>query len=47
MIVYAESNLVLELAFQQEEHESCLALLDLAWSKEIVLVLPAFSIGEP
>jgi len=46
MIVYAESNFILELAFLQEEHESCVTLLELAKSKEIVLVLPAFCIGE-
>lgn len=47
MIVYVESNFVLELAFLQEEHESCLELLNLAESRDIHLVLPAFSIGEP
>jgi hypothetical protein len=29
MIVYVESNFVLELAFLQEEYESCLELLHL------------------
>jgi predicted nucleic acid-binding protein len=47
MIVYVESNFVLELAFLQEEYESCLELLGLAESQDIHLVLPAFSIGEP
>lgn len=47
MIVYVESNFVLELAYLQEEYESCLALLSLAESQDIHLVLPAFSIGEP
>ena len=47
MIVYVESNFVLELAFLQEEYESCLELLRLAESQAIHLVLPAFSIGEP
>lgn len=47
MIVYVESNFVLELAFLQEEHESCLELLSLAESRDIHLALPAFSIGEP
>ena len=47
MIVYVESNFVLELAFHQEEYESCLELLGLAESQDIHLVLPAFSIGEP
>ena len=47
MIVYLESNFVLELAFLQAEHEHCSALLRLSESGEIRLVLPAFSIGEP
>ena len=47
MIVYVESNFVLELAFLQEEHESCSALLGLSESEKIRLVIPAFSIGEP
>ena len=47
MIVYVESNFVLELAYLQEEHESCSALLSLSESGDIRLALPAFSIGEP
>jgi len=47
MIVYVESNFVLELAFLQEEYERCLELLRLAESQDIHLVLPAVSIGEP
>ena len=47
MIVYVESNFVLELALLQEEHESCQEILSLAESQDIHLVLPAFSIGEP
>jgi predicted nucleic acid-binding protein len=47
MRVYVESNFILELAFWQEEHESCLTLLKLAEQQQIDLVLPAFSIGEP
>lgn len=47
MIVYVESNFVLELAYLQEQYEHCLALLRLAETKDIDLVLPAFSIGEP
>ncbi len=47
MIVYVESNFVLELAFLQEEHKSCEKLLSLSESEDIHLVLPAFSIGEP
>lgn len=47
MIVYVESNFVLELAFLREEHESCSSFLSLSESGDIRLVLPAFSIGEP
>ena len=47
MIVYVESNFVLELAFLREEHESCSSFLCLSKSGTIRLVLPAFSIGEP
>lgn len=47
MIVYVESNFVLELAFLQEKHESCSSFLSLSESGDIRLVLPAFSIGEP
>lgn len=47
MTVYVESNFVLELAFLQEEHESCSDILEMAEAKNISLMLPAFSIGEP
>lgn len=47
MIVYVESNFVLELAFMQEEHEYCEEIISLAEIGNIGLVLPAFSIGEP
>lgn len=47
MIVYVESNFALELAYLQEEHESCSALLRLSESSDMRLALPAFSIGEP
>jgi predicted nucleic acid-binding protein len=47
MILYVESNFVLELAFWREEQSVCQELLELATSQKIKLVLPAFSIGEP
>ncbi len=47
MIVYIESNFVLELAFLQEEYESCKTIINLATKDQITLVLPAYSIGEP
>jgi predicted nucleic acid-binding protein len=46
MIVYVESNFILELAYLQEEHVSCEALLSLAAGKNIFLALPAFSVTE-
>jgi predicted nucleic acid-binding protein len=46
MIVYVETNFVLELAFLQEEHESCDLLVKLAEVGDIQLYLPAFCIGE-
>jgi predicted nucleic acid-binding protein len=47
VIVYVESNFILELAFRQEDHLSCESLLQLAESGAIQLVLPAFCVGEP
>lgn len=47
MIVYAESNLVLELALQQAEATACERLLELAAANRIELVLPSLSIAEP
>lgn len=47
MIVYVESNFVLELAYLQEEHQSCEEILSLAEEGKIGLVLPAYSVGEP
>lgn len=46
MIVYVESNFLLELAYLQEEHESCERLLDLAEANRIRLLLPAFCVAE-
>lgn len=46
MIVYVETNFLLELAYLQEECESCAELLGLAKDGAISLVLPAFSLAE-
>jgi predicted nucleic acid-binding protein len=46
MIVYVESNYILEITYLQEEHASCEQLLALAESAQIKLVLPAFSPAE-
>ena len=47
MIVYVESNFVLELAFLQEECRQAEEVAKLAESGEIRLTMPAFSGGEP
>jgi hypothetical protein len=47
MTVYVESNFVLEQALQQEQSESCDAMVSLAASGDISLVIPAFSLAEP
>jgi predicted nucleic acid-binding protein len=47
MIVYVESNFVLEIAFLQEEHDSCDRLLGMAETQAVNLVPPALSIVEP
>jgi len=47
MLVYVESNFVLELAFQQEQSGSCQALLALCAEGRATLIMPAFSVAEP
>ena len=47
MIVYVESNFVLELAFRQEDCESSDNILQLAEAGKIELMLPAYFLGEP
>lgn len=47
VIVYVESNFVLELAFRQEDCESCENILELAGAGKIELMLPAYCLGEP
>ncbi|MCC2961135.1 PIN domain-containing protein [Massilia sp. IC2-278] len=47
MIVYIESNFILELALLQEEGASCEAILHLAETAAIKIAVPAFSLGEP
>ena len=47
MIVFIESNFVLELALLQEEHQSCDSIVSLAESRTIDLAIPAFSLFEP
>lgn len=47
MIVYIESNFILEIAFLQGENQYCDDIMNLASSSTIDLVLPSYSIGEP
>jgi hypothetical protein len=47
MTVYVETNFVLEQALQQEECDSCAAIIDLASKARITLAVPAFSLAEP
>ena len=47
MTVYVESNFVLEHSLQQEECDSCKAILALASAGQISLAVPAFSLAEP
>ncbi len=47
MIVYVESNFVLELALEQEQHKSCERLVLMASAGSVKLIVPAFSLAEP
>lgn len=47
MIVYGESNFVLELAFLRRDHQDAERLLELAEAGAIRLAVPAFSLAEP
>lgn len=47
MNVYVETNFVFELAFEQEQCESCEQLIRLAESNRIRLILPAYCLAEP
>jgi len=46
VIVYVETNFLLELAYLQERCDSCKAFLELAGSGEITLAIPAVSASE-
>ena len=47
MRVYVESNFVLEIVLEQEQHQACEEILTLAESRAIELALPAFALVEP
>lgn len=44
--IYVETNYILEVAFSQEQAQSCLHLLENCEQGLVRLVIPAFSIGE-
>ena len=46
MNVYVESNFILELAWMQEQHESCEKILALCQDQQVTLIIPAYSFGE-
>lgn len=46
MLVYVETNFILELVLRQEESEAAEALLSLARESRITLTLPSFSLAE-
>ena len=46
MIAYVETNFLLEVAYLREGHQACEAIIDLALSKSITLVLPSFCVTE-
>jgi len=46
VIVYVETNFLLELAYRQEKCSSCEEILKLAGDRAVTLALPAFSIAE-
>lgn len=47
MNIYVETNFVLELVFEQEQHSSCEQILTLCESNQAHLVIPAYSLAEP
>lgn len=47
MIVYVESNFVLELALEQEQWAAANAILALAEQRKIKLAFPGFVLSEP
>jgi predicted nucleic acid-binding protein len=45
--IYAETNFVLELTFEQEQCSSCEQILALCETRQATLILPAYSLAEP
>lgn len=47
MIIYVETNFVLELALLQEQSASCQNILSVCETGQAQLVIPAFCLAEP
>ena len=46
MVVYVETNFILEMGYRQPENEFCERIVELAENGRIMLTMPSFSIGE-
>ena len=46
MVVYVETNFILEMGYRQAENEFCEAIIELAENGRITLAIPSFSVGE-
>jgi len=46
MIVYVETNFILEIVFEQDGYVSATKILELSESNKIELAFPGFSVGE-
>jgi len=46
MICYVETNFILEIVYQQEQHDSCEALIGFGEKNAITLAVPAFALAE-
>jgi predicted nucleic acid-binding protein len=47
MNIYVETNFALELAFEQEQNESCEQVLNFCEAGQAKLIIPAYSLAEP
>ena len=46
MVVYVETNFILEMGYRQAENEFCETIIELAENGIITLAIPSFSVGE-
>lgn len=47
MNIYVETNFILEIAFEQEQCDSCEQILQLSEAEQVNLVVPVYSLTEP